>query len=64
VSEEGGLQWFSGTYIVWRHSRAFGYGIREGYVAAVNEALSSGKIVTTIITWYLGFYTKVTAYAK
>jgi hypothetical protein len=36
----------------------------EGYVAAVKEAESSGKIVSSVTTQYLGVYTKVTAYAK
>jgi hypothetical protein len=36
----------------------------EGYVAAVKEAESSGKVVSSVTTQYFGFYTKVTAYAK
>jgi hypothetical protein len=36
----------------------------EGYVAAVKEAESSGKLVTTVTTQYFGVYTNVTAYAK
>jgi hypothetical protein len=35
----------------------------ESYVAAVKKAESEGKTVTSITTQYLGFYTKVTAYA-
>lgn len=36
----------------------------EGYVASVKAAESAGKIVTSVTTQYLGFYTKVTAYAR
>ncbi|MDR1215870.1 MAG: hypothetical protein LBK25_04230 [Treponema sp.] len=36
----------------------------EGYVASVKAAESSGKVVTSVTTEYLGFYTKVTAYAR
>jgi hypothetical protein len=36
----------------------------EGYVASVNAADNSGKVVTSVTTQYLGFYTKITAYAK
>jgi predicted xylose isomerase-like sugar epimerase len=36
----------------------------EGYVAAVKKAESEGKLVTTVTTQYLGFYIKVSAYAK
>jgi hypothetical protein len=36
----------------------------EGYVAAVNNAESEGITVTTVTSQYLGFYVKVTAYAK
>jgi len=36
----------------------------EAYVSAVNAAEAAGKVVSTTTTWYLGFYTKVTAYAK
>ncbi|MDR1470622.1 MAG: hypothetical protein LBT00_15190 [Spirochaetaceae bacterium] len=36
----------------------------KGYVAAVQQAESSGKVITSVTTQYLGFYTKVTAYAK
>lgn len=35
----------------------------ETYVAAVKKAESEGKMVASITTQYLGFYTKVTAYA-
>lgn len=36
----------------------------EGYVSAVKQAESSGKVVSSVTTCYFGFYTKVTAYAK
>ena len=36
----------------------------ENYVASVKEAEAAGKVVTSVTTEYLGFYTKVTAYAR
>jgi hypothetical protein len=36
----------------------------EGYVSAVKTAEAEGKTVVSVTTWYLGFYIKVTAYAK
>jgi hypothetical protein len=36
----------------------------EGYVATVREAENAGKLVATVTTRYLWFYTKITAYAR
>jgi hypothetical protein len=36
----------------------------ESYVAGVKAAEAAGKTVTSVTTEYLGFYTKVTAYAR
>jgi hypothetical protein len=36
----------------------------ENYVSIVKQAESAGKQVTTVTTSYLGFYVKVTAYAR
>ncbi|MDR2803082.1 MAG: hypothetical protein LBB22_02190 [Treponema sp.] len=35
----------------------------ESYVSAVKKAENEGKTVTSVTTEYLGFYTKITAYA-
>ena len=35
-----------------------------GYARAVREADSAGKTIASVTKTYLGFYTKVTAYAK
>jgi hypothetical protein len=36
----------------------------DSYVSAVRQAEASGKVVTSMTRWYLGFVTKVTAYAS
>ncbi|MDR1147058.1 MAG: hypothetical protein LBK66_00345 [Spirochaetaceae bacterium] len=36
----------------------------ESYVASVKAAEAAGKTVTSVTTQYLGFYTKVVAYAQ
>jgi hypothetical protein len=36
----------------------------EAYAAKVQQAETEGKTITTVTTMYLGFFTKVTAYAK
>jgi len=36
----------------------------ESYVKAVRDAEAAGKQVSSVTTWFLGIYTKVTAYAK
>jgi hypothetical protein len=36
----------------------------EAYATTVQQAEAEGKMVTTVTTQYLGFFTKITAYAK